>query len=156
MKFLQGLISAPRIIRAERKLPNNAKFPLWLGNLNEKYRGLVRNNEEAVLRLGIYSSVDYTKIEIDPKTGIARTTPYGDFGISVGQQIDNGVEIARLKKEIDGLQKAIASKEKQLGDETFRTRAPEKIIKGLETTLTQQKVEMQGLQKRLRDLEEES
>jgi valyl-tRNA synthetase len=70
--------------------------------------------------------------------------------------VDVGAERARLKKDIEGLQKAIASKEKQLSDETFRSRAPEKIIKGLEATLAQQRVEVEKLQKRLRDLEEES
>src|SRR2546430_2494793 len=62
-------------------------------------------------------------------------------------------EKARLKKEIEGLENAIASKERQLGDQTFRSRAPEKIIKGLEATLAQQKVELDKLRKRLRDLE---
>ncbi len=35
--------------------------------------------------------------------------------------MDVAAEVARLKKEIEGLQKAIASKEKQLGNETFRS-----------------------------------
>ena len=39
------------------------------------------------------------------------------------------------------LQKAIGSKETQLGNETFRSRAPEKIIRGLEATLAEQRVE---------------
>ena len=67
--------------------------------------------------------------------------------------MDSGAERARLKKEIAGLQNAICAKEKQLADQTFRSRAPEKIIRGLEATLAQQKVELEKLQKRLRDLE---
>jgi valyl-tRNA synthetase len=62
-------------------------------------------------------------------------------------------ETARLKKESEGLQKAIASKEKQLGDDTFRSRAPEKIIKGLEATLAGQRIELQKLQDRLDQLD---
>jgi valyl-tRNA synthetase len=58
-----------------------------------------------------------------------------------------------LKKEIEGLQKAIASKEAQLGNETFRSRAPEKIIKGLEATLAEQRIELRKLQERLSQLE---
>jgi len=38
------------------------------------------------------------------------------------------------------LQKAIASKEKQLGNETFRSRAPEKIIREMEEVLAGQRV----------------
>jgi valyl-tRNA synthetase len=70
--------------------------------------------------------------------------------------VDVTAEKVRLKKEIEGLQKAIVSKERQLGDETFRNRAPEKIIKGLETTLVEQRVELRKLQERLGQLEKGS
>ena len=61
--------------------------------------------------------------------------------------------IARLRKEIDALEKAIASKEKQLADATFRSRAPEKIVRGMESTVTEQKAELDKLRKRLDGLE---
>jgi valyl-tRNA synthetase len=66
--------------------------------------------------------------------------------------IDVAAERLRLKKEIEGLQKAIASKVAQLGDETFRRRAPEKIIKQMEETLNGQKIEVQKLSDRLKQL----
>jgi valyl-tRNA synthetase len=58
------------------------------------------------------------------------------------ETIDVAAELARLKKEIEGLQKAIASKEKQLGNETFRSRAPEKIIAQMEEAMAEQRVEL--------------
>jgi valyl-tRNA synthetase len=58
-----------------------------------------------------------------------------------------------LRKEIEGLQKAVAAKERQLGDETFRSRAPEKIVQGLVTTLAQQRTELQKSVERLGQLE---
>ena len=61
--------------------------------------------------------------------------------------------IARtLKKEIEGLEKAIASKERQLGDETFLARAPEKIVNGLKATLEQQKIELGKSRDRVNEL----
>ena len=63
-----------------------------------------------------------------------------------------GAERVRLQKEIDGLQKAISSKEAQLGNETFRRRAPEKIIKQMEEALVAQRVELQKLTDRLKQL----
>jgi valyl-tRNA synthetase len=73
--------------------------------------------------------------------------------IAYADTVDMVAEKVRLKKEIEGLQKAIASKERQLGDETFRSRAPEKIIKGLEATLAEQRIELQKLKDRLDQLE---
>ena len=61
-------------------------------------------------------------------------------------------EMVRIRKEIERLTKDIAGKERQLGDETFRSRAPEKIIKGLEATLAEQRVELQKFQERLKEL----
>jgi len=52
-----------------------------------------------------------------------------------------------------GLQKAIASKENQLGNETFRERAPEPIVKQMEETLSGQRIELQKLSDRLQQLE---
>jgi valyl-tRNA synthetase len=67
--------------------------------------------------------------------------------------VDAAGEVARLKKESEGLEKAIASKEKQLGNETFRSRAPENISRQMEETLAGQKVELGKVQERLRRLE---
>jgi len=39
-----------------------------------------------------------------------------------------------------------------LGDETFRSRAPEKIIRGLEATLAERQVELQKFQDRVKEL----
>jgi uncharacterized coiled-coil protein SlyX len=50
------------------------------------------------------------------------------------------------------LRKAIGSKEKQLGDETFRSRAPEKVVRTLEATLAEQRIEMQKLTERFEQL----
>ena len=85
-----------------------------------------------------------------------RSTAKFDVRVAYSDTADATAERARLKKEIEGLEKAIASKERQLGDETFRSRAPEKIIKGLEATLAGQRIELQKLKDRLAQLEKGS
>jgi len=82
-----------------------------------------------------------------------RQTAEFDLRVPFAEIVDPQAEIARLKKETEGLQKAISSKERQLGDNTFRTRAPEKIIKGLEASLLEQRNGLQKLQERLAQLE---
>ena len=61
--------------------------------------------------------------------------------------------IARLRKELDRLTKDIESKQSRLQDETFRSRAPEHIVKGLETTLAERRNEFEKLAERLAQLE---
>ena len=50
------------------------------------------------------------------------------------------------------LAKAIQAKEKQLSNDVFRGRAPEKVIKDMEGVLAEQKIELQKLQDRLSQL----
>jgi valyl-tRNA synthetase len=60
--------------------------------------------------------------------------------------------LVRIRKEIERLTKDIAGKEGQLGNETFRSRAPEKIIQGLEATLAERRVELRKFQERMIEL----
>ena len=84
----------------------------------------------------------------------ARSSAEFDVRIAyAAEAVDIGAELARLKKETEGLEKAIASKERQLRDETFLSRAPEKIVNGLKMAVEQQRVELGKLVERRRELE---
>ena len=62
-------------------------------------------------------------------------------------------EIAKLRREVEQLAKNIASNQQRLEDKTFRSRAPEHIVKGLEKTLAERRAEFEKLKDRLRTLE---
>ena len=81
-----------------------------------------------------------------------RSTAQFDLRIPYSDAVDVAGESVRLKKEIDGLSKAIQSKENQLSNETFRSRAPEKIINEMQAALGEQKIELQKLNDRLSQL----
>jgi len=115
---------------------------------------LVQANRGAIERFAVLSELrTVPRQESEAKSGAVRSTATFDVRIAYADAVDMVAEKARLKKEIEGLQKAIASKERQLGDETFRSRAPEMIIKGLEATLAEQRIELKKLQDRLAQLE---
>ena len=82
-----------------------------------------------------------------------RSTALFDVRIPYAATVDVAAELVRLKKEQERLTKDIASKERQLGDETFRSRAPEKIIQGLQATLEERRIELKKLIERLKELE---
>jgi valyl-tRNA synthetase len=58
-----------------------------------------------------------------------------------------------MQKEKDRLEKDVASKQARLEDETFRSRAPEHIVKGLESTLAERRVELEKVNERIAQLE---
>jgi valyl-tRNA synthetase len=120
----------------------------------EYIRSTIQRNLDGIVRLASLTGMPISASRLAATGGAVRTTAQFDVRIAYATDtIDVSAEIARLRKEIDGLQKAIASKEKQLDDASFRARAPEKIVRGMEATLAEQKQELEKLRKRLAELE---
>src|SRR5215472_8955257 len=151
---IQEVVTALRAIRAEMKLDAKKKVAAEFSTTDRQLENLIQANREASQRFAVLSDLRVvSRDKFDSKSGAVRSTAAFDVRVVYSETVDAGAEKARLTKEREGLQKAIASKEKQLGDETFRSRAPEKIIKGLEATLAQQKIELEKLQRRLGDFD---
>jgi valyl-tRNA synthetase len=151
--LVQEVVQALRTIRAEMKLDPKKKVAAEFFSGDSWARGVIEANKDGILRLAILSEFDVHAEKLPEGGGSTRSTAEFDIRISyAAETIDVAAERVRLKKEIDGLQKAIVSKETQLGNETFRSRAPEKIIKGMEEALAGQKIELQKLSHRLRQL----
>jgi len=150
--LIQKVVTTVRNIRAELKLDPKKKIAAELSSQDAAARELVSGNLEAIRRLAALSELKMGS-QLLGGDGIIRTTAEFDLRVPFAEIVDPQPEIARLKKEIEGLQKAIASKERQLGDETFRSRAPGDIIKKLEATLAEQRIELQKLEERLAQLE---
>jgi len=154
---IQEVVTALRTIRAEMKLDPKKRIAAEFSTSDANVGSLIQANRSAIERFALLSELRVVPREkFDAKSGAVRSTATFDVRVGYSESVDASTERTRLSKEIVGLQKAIASKERQLGDETFRSRAPEKIIKGLEATLTEQRSEFEKLRKRLNDLERAS
>jgi valyl-tRNA synthetase len=105
------------------------------------------------LRLGNLGPLTFAQAPFDSSKGLIRSTKDFDLFIAYEASFDVQGELSRLRKDLDRLIKDIASKEQRLGDQTFRSRAPEHIVKGLETTLAERQSELEKLKERLKTLE---
>jgi valyl-tRNA synthetase len=153
--FLQEIIVSVRNIRAEMKLDPKKRVAAEIYAPDRLTRETIERNRDGVVRLALLSELHISSEPLEQSAGAVRSTSQFDVRIAHSDVVDVEAEIARLKKELEGLQKAIFSKENQLGNETFRSRAPEKIIRGLEVTLAEQRVELQKLRERLAELEKD-
>jgi valyl-tRNA synthetase len=152
--LIQEVVTALRNIRAELKLDPKKKIAAEFSTVDAAAKDMIQKNLSAISRFAVLSELRIvSRQQSEAKTGAVRSTAVFDVRVALSDTVDPAAEKARLKKESEGLLKAIASKERQLGDETFRSRAPEKIIKGLEVTLAEQRVEAEKLRRRLDDLE---
>jgi valyl-tRNA synthetase len=152
--LVQEVIVALRNIRAEMKgLDSKKTIAAEFSSSDERARQTVESNRNGILRLAALSRLQVGSERLPQSGGAVRSTALFDVRIAyVAETIDVAAETARLRKEIEGLEKAIAAKERQLGDATFRSRAPEKIVRGLEVTLAEQQIELQKLRSRLEEL----
>jgi valyl-tRNA synthetase len=150
----QEVIQNLRTARSELKLEPKKKVPAEFSSADPAIRAIIEANREGIVRLGNLSELAILSTKLPEGGGAVRSTAQFDLGISyAAETLDVGAELARLKKEMEGLEKAIASKERQLGNETFRGRAPQNIIRDMEETLVAQRVELGKLAERRRSLE---
>ena len=150
--FLQDVIKSLREMRSQTKLDPKKKVKAEFSSQDSRLRESLNANMGAVLRLAILSDLSVSSGRLEQSGGTVRSTAQFDLRIPYSDAADIAGESTRLKKEIEGLSKAIQSKEKQLANETFRSRAPEKIISEMQVALGEQKVELQKLNDRLSQL----
>ena len=145
---------ALRNIRAEMKLPDpRKKTAAEFSSSDDRARQAIESNREGILRLATLSELNVSAARLPQSGGAVRSTALFDVRIAyTADTVDVAAEAARLRKQIEGLEKAIAAKERQLADDTFRSRAPEKVVRGLEATLAEQTTELRKLRSRLEEL----
>jgi valyl-tRNA synthetase len=155
-ELIQRVITAARTIRAELKLDARRKVGAECFIPNPVARRVIQANLEPVLRLANLSGIHFVTTKLDPTAGTMRSTALFELGISHGEGIDRKAEIARLRKEIDRLERDIRSKEDRLADEDFRNKAPQPVVEKLEFTKVERQIEQQKLKDQLAQLERDS
>jgi valyl-tRNA synthetase len=151
--LVQEIIQNVRVIRSEMKMDPKKKVVGEFSSADAWVRGVITANKDAIERLAILSEMQVSSQKLPESGGGMRSTAQFDLRIPyAAETIDVAAEITRINKESEGLRKAITSKEAQLGNETFRSKAPEKIIKQMEEALAVQRVELEKLTDRLKQL----
>ena len=115
--LIQEVVTKLRTIRAEQKLDPKKKMTAQFSSNDAAMRSLVEGNLATIHRLAVF------KFGSDLRTACRRwnDSPRGNVwsSRSVCRNSESAGRNRATKKEIEGLQKAIGSKERQLGDEHF-------------------------------------
>ncbi|MGA2718712.1 MAG: class I tRNA ligase family protein, partial [Candidatus Acidiferrales bacterium] len=154
MAYLQGGIVSARNQRAELKIAQKEKVPAEVLILDEHERSLVEDNRDTIMRLASLSELREASRPIAGSGGAAVAVSADlDIRVIYEAKVDRTAETARIRKEVERLEKDVESKKKRLADESFRSKAPAKIVQDLETTLVERQAEYQKLLDRLKRLE---
>jgi valyl-tRNA synthetase len=152
-QLVQEVVKSVRAIRADIKLDPKKRIAAEFFSETGRIRETIASNLDGILRLALLTELKITDAKLQQSGGGLRSTALFDVRIPYLETVDVAADLVRLKKEHERLTKDMASKERQLGDETFRSRAPDKIIQGLQTTLEERRIELRKVIERLKELE---
>jgi valyl-tRNA synthetase len=130
MAILQDLIVSVRNLRAELKIEPKLRVPIEIYAHGNGTQALIEQNHGAVERLATVEKVTFTKGSLAKQAG-ARSTARFDVHVVYERKIDRTAECARLRKELEGYEKEIENKDRQLSNEQFLSKAPAHVVDGL-------------------------
>ncbi len=144
MAIVQDLIVAVRNLRAELKVEPKQKVPIQVFAPDAAIKSLLEQNLSAIERLASVEVVTFVDSSLAKVAG-ARSTARFDVHVVFEKKIDVAAERARLKKELEQVEKEMANGQRQLGNEQFLAKAPAKVVDGMRTRLT----ELEGLREKI-------
>jgi valyl-tRNA synthetase len=130
MAILQDLIVSVRNLRAELKIEPKVKIPIEVFAHEPQINKLIEENRSAVERLANVEKITFVQDSLAKLSG-SRSTARFDVHVIYERKIDVTAECERLKKELDRLERGIASADRQLGNEQFRAKAPAEVVENL-------------------------
>jgi valyl-tRNA synthetase len=151
--LIQELIVSIRSLRAEMKLDAKRKIVAEVSIGNPVARKLLESNADTIMRLASLVSLHFSEVQLSSEGGAIRSTALFDLRIPYEEVVDPQAELARLRKENERIAKNISSKQKQLGDTTFLSRAPASIIEKLKATLVENQLEHKKVSERIAQLQ---
>jgi valyl-tRNA synthetase len=130
MEYVQNIVRAMRNLRAEVKLPPQKMAPLMsLGLKDESRASLVNENGDMIKLTAKAESVELRPYGSPrPPKSIATVTDEWELFFPVGDLMDVGREIARLRNELDSLIADMDRVRGKLGNKNFIERAPAEVV----------------------------
>jgi len=129
MSVLQDLIVSVRQIRHDLKVEPKVSAPIRVF-ADDGVRRLIEENREAVERLANVSGITFVESELS-KVASARHTARFDVVVEYEKKVDTAAERVRLEKDLAKMESEQANARRQLANEQFLAKAPEKVVEGL-------------------------
>lgn len=127
MEKVMELIRAVRARRADMNVPPSKKAQL---NIETANRECFTAGRDAIMRLAYASSVEVGE-SFTVDGAVTVVTESCRAYIPMAELVDREAETARLTKELEGAQKQLDNVNAKLNNETFMSKAPDKVVAGV-------------------------
>ena len=145
------LITSIRSLRADLNLPAGAKLTVFLNDLKQNH---LDETKQMVLSLARLENIELLATEVS-KDMVQGAFSGGVFFIPLKGVVDFEAERARLNKELSELEGRLKGYEAKLKNESFVSRAPQKVVeeeKRRQSEALEQKQKLQEAFDRIKDL----
>ncbi|MGB9487023.1 MAG: class I tRNA ligase family protein, partial [Terriglobia bacterium] len=129
-ELIQDLIVSLRNAKAEMGL-QKVKPSAQVGCEDLRWLELFRSHLETILRLSAFQALSFTRERLEATAQGVRGGPVFDLRIFHEEPADHEAELARLGKEKEKTEQALAQVQKQLDNEDFLARAPQEVVRGV-------------------------
>jgi valyl-tRNA synthetase len=151
MAILQDLIVNIRNVRAELKVEPKAKVPVEIFAHEPAIRTMIEQSRGSVERLANVEQITFAQGSLASQSGV-RSTARFDVHVVYERKVDLAAERERLKKELEKIEKGIATGQRQLGNEQFLAKAPANVVEGLRKQHQELLVVQEKTQAQLKEL----
>ena len=128
MKHLVDIIRSVRNIRAEVDTPMSKPVDLVIKVNNEQIADELKNNQHYLEKFCHTGNLTIAVDAIAPDESMSAVVSGAELYLPLAGLIDYEKEIARLEAELDKLNKEVDRVQKKLNNESFVSKAPEKIV----------------------------
>jgi valyl-tRNA synthetase len=130
---LKELVVAARALKAEYNLANKRDVVFFLVAPDEPWLLVKRSASQLVRLVGAASIERRDNVDGAP----ASLTPLGTLYLDLSASLDVGVERERLGRELEKLERAIASTNARLSNKAFTDKAPPAVVEGARQQLAE-------------------
>ena len=128
MKKVMELVTAVRTRRSEMNVPPSKKAHLYIETSDP---APFEAEREAIAKLAYCSGVEIGESFAAMEGSVTVVTAACRGYLPMEDLVDKKAETARLKKELEGAQKQLATAEAKLQNEKFMGKAPQNVIDGV-------------------------
>ena len=151
MAILQDLIVSVRNLRAELKIEPKQRVPVQVFAHEAEIHTLLEQNQGSVERLAGVEKIEFVENSLAKLAG-ARHTARFDVHVIYEKKIDVAAERERLKKELEKIEKEMASGQRQLGNQQFLAKAPTQVVEGIRKRAQELQVLHEKTKSKLKEL----
>jgi valyl-tRNA synthetase len=148
IEWLKGVIVGVRNIRGEMNIPPGKALTVLLKNGSELDRTRLQQNAPFLRKLAKLEAIEW--LEAADEAPVSATALVGELEILVPMAglIDKDAELARLRREIEKLEKELSRIQGKLGNASFVDKAPAEVV-------AKEKDKLQKLQQALEKLQQQ-